>query len=152
MSTYSLIVCHPNLRCCSFQQYILNLWVTSRYSLACHYFSLIGKLDSRFGNISGLFNYLAHLKAFRVCRRKQNPKHHKFTFNPFFFSFSEVGLIRTKCEKGQAHDMFSRIFRIRIPNIYNKNFVLIFLAILRTHFEASLRFRKNQKRLRDFNI
>ena len=40
----------------------------------------------------------------------------------------------------------------RISNIYNKIFVLIFLMILRTHFEASLRFRKNYKRLHDFNI
>ena len=40
----------------------------------------------------------------------------------------------------------------RISNINNELFVLIFLMILRTHFEASLRFRKNQKRLRDFNI
>ena len=31
----------------------------------------------------------------------------------------------------------------RISNIYNKIFVLIFLMILRTHFETSLRFRKN---------
>ena len=43
-------------------------------------------------------------------------------------------------------------YEFRIPNIYNLIFVLIFLMILRTHFEASLRFRKNQKRLRDFNL
>ena len=46
----------------------------------------------------------------------------------------------------------NQISKFRIPNIYNEIFVLIFLMILRTHFEASLRFRKNQKRLRDFNI
>ena len=37
----------------------------------------------------------------------------------------------------------NQISEFRIPNIYNEIFVLIFLMILRTHFEASLRFRKN---------
>ena len=37
----------------------------------------------------------------------------------------------------------NQISKFRIPNIYNEIFVLIFLMILRTHFEASLRFRKN---------
>ena len=37
----------------------------------------------------------------------------------------------------------NQIFEFRIPNIYNKILVLIFLMILRTQFEASLRFRKN---------
>ena len=37
----------------------------------------------------------------------------------------------------------NQISEFRIPNIYNEFFVLIFLMILRTHFEASLRFRKN---------
>ena len=37
----------------------------------------------------------------------------------------------------------NQISKFRIPNIYNEIFVLIFLMILTTHFEASLRFRKN---------
>ena len=37
----------------------------------------------------------------------------------------------------------NQISEFRIPNIYNEIFVLFFLMILRTHFEASLRFRKN---------
>ena len=38
---------------------------------------------------------------------------------------------------------YNQISEFRIPNIYYEIFVLIFLMILRTHFEASLRFRKN---------
>ena len=37
----------------------------------------------------------------------------------------------------------NQISEFWIPNIYNAIFVLIFLMILRTNFEASLRFRKN---------
>ena len=41
-----------------------------------------------------------------------------------------------------AHVIEQPISEFRIPNIYHEIFVLIFLMILRTHFEASLRFRK----------
>ena len=53
---------------------------------------IIGKLDSRFGNISGLINCFAHFKAFRGegTRSKQNPNHNKFSFNPFFFFFQRL--------------------------------------------------------------
>ena len=37
----------------------------------------------------------------------------------------------------------NQISEFRIPNMYNEIFVLIFLMILTTHFEGSLRFRKN---------
>ena len=37
----------------------------------------------------------------------------------------------------------NQISEFWISNIYHEIFVLIFLMILRTHFEASLRFRKN---------
>ena len=42
-----------------------------------------------------------------------------------------------------SNNQFSKF---RILNIYKEIFVLIFLMILRTHFEASLRFRKKYKR------
>ena len=37
----------------------------------------------------------------------------------------------------------NQISEFRIPNIYNEISDVIFLMILRIHFEASLRFRKN---------
>ena len=51
-----------------------------------------------------------------------------------------------------AHVIEQPDFRIPNPKYLQRNFCFDFLMILRTHFEASLRFRKNWKKLRDFNL
>ena len=66
-------------------------------------------------------------------------------------------------QKTKTNSKFLRIFYLahvikqpifRIPNLeyLKQNFCFDFLMILRTHFEASLKFRKKYKKLRDFNI
>ena len=61
-------------------------------------------------------------------------------------------VVYSKQPKYLVHVIEQPNLRIPNPQYLQLIFILIFLMILRTHFEASLKFRKNQKRLRDFNL
>ena len=63
------------------------------------------------------------------------------TSNAFIFCFNHF--LETSILLTSSNNQFSEF---QISNIYDEIFVLIFLMILRTHFEASLRFRNNLNR------